>query len=405
MASGTLHSTGIARHTIWAARLVVLAVFLDLFVQFPTIAPYAEGLGASVALVGIVVAAYSFTNLFGNLGAGFVLDRWGRRFPIALGLAITAVAVFSYSLVQTPEQLIVVRAIHGIGAAVLAPGAFAMIGDRAPADRWGRAMGLTGALIAVAALVGPPVAGILRDRWGADAVFFVDSAVLLTTLVIFLLVARDDSVTGDAAGSDAGADQQRASTKPALWSAYAAAFAITVGVGALVAYLPLMLENQGVSAARTGYSFGIYAFVAMLVMASPLNRASDRFGRFGPLIVGLVGVAAGLAILGVFTEYAGVAAGMAVFGFGYGIVFPSAAALVIGATGADRRGMAFGVFYAVYSLGVVVGAAGSGVLADLDDGLVGLPFLVAAAVVICAAPVVELMRRRAGNHARRHVSG
>ena len=301
--------------------------------------------------------------------------------------------MFCYSVVQTPEQLIVVRAIHGIGAAVLAPGAFTMIGDRAPADRWGRAMGLTGALIAVAALVGPPVAGILRETWGADAVFYVDSAVLLTTLVIFLLVARDDGVTTEDDGSDAGATQQRASTRPALWSAYGAAFAITVGIGALVAYLPLMLENQGVSAARTGYSFGIYAFVAMLVMASPLNRASDRFGRFGPLIVGLVGVAAGLAILGAFTEYAGVAAGMAVFGFGYGIVFPSAAALVIGATGAERRGMAFGVFYAVYSLGVVVGSAGSGVLAGIGDGLVGLPFLVAAAVVICAVPFVELMRR------------
>ena len=398
MASGTLHSAGIARHTIWAARLVVLAVFLDLFVQFPTIAPYAEGLGASAALVGIVVAAYSLTNLFGNLGAGFVLDRWGRRLPIVVGLAITIVAVFSYSLVQTSEQLIAVRAIHGIGAAVLAPGAFSMIGDRAPSDRWGRAMGLTGALIAVAALVGPPAAGILRDTWGADAVFFVDSAVLLMTLITFLVIARDD-VPGAQQGTSAPlvASQEDTSRKPALWSAYGATFAITVGIGVLVAYLPLVLEDKGETAARTGYSFGIYAVVAMLVMASPLNRASDRFGRFSPLIVGLVGVAAGLAILGVFTDYAGVAAGMAVFGFGYGIVFPAAAALVIGATGADRRGMAFGIFYAVYSLGVVVGASGSGILADLDGGFVGLPFLVAAALVLVAVPLVEVMRRGAGN--------
>ena len=306
MTSGTLHSTGIARYTIWAARLVVLAVFLDLFVQFPTIAPYAEGLGATVAVVGFVVAAYSFTNLFGNLGAGFVLDRWGRRFPIIVGLVITTVAVFCYSIVQTPEQLIAVRAVHGIGAAVLAPGAFTMIGDRAPADRWGRAMGLTGALIAVAALVGPPAAGILRDTWGADAVFYVDSAILLATLITFVVIARDDEKGTDTGDQDAITTQQeRAAVRPALWSAYGAAFAITVGIGALVAYLPLMLENQGETAARTGYSFGIYAFVAMLVMASPLNRASDRFGRFGPLIVGLVGVAAGLAIIGVLHRVCG----------------------------------------------------------------------------------------------------
>ena len=81
MASSTLHSAGIARYTIWAARLVVFAAFFDLFVQFPTIAPYAESLGASAALVGVIVAAYSFTNLFGNLGAGYVLDRWGRERP------------------------------------------------------------------------------------------------------------------------------------------------------------------------------------------------------------------------------------------------------------------------------------------------------------------------------------
>ena len=156
MASGTLQNTGIARHTTRAARLVVLAAFFDLFVQFPTIAPHAGQLGASAALVGVIVAAYSFTNLFGNLGAGFVLDRWGRRTPLIVGMAITVIAVLSYTVVQTPAQMIAARALHGIGAAVLAPGAFSIIGDRAASDRWGQAMGLTGTLIAVAALIGAP---------------------------------------------------------------------------------------------------------------------------------------------------------------------------------------------------------------------------------------------------------
>ena len=390
MASNTLQSSGIARHTIWAARLVVFAAFFDLFVQFPTIAPYAESLGASAAFVGVIVAAYSFTNLFGNLGAGYVLDRWGRRTPMLLGMAITVIAVFSYSLVQTPEQMMIARAVHGIGAAVLAPGAFSIIGDRTAADRWGHAMGITGALIAVAALIGPPAAGILRDVWGANVVFYVDSAFILITLIAFLIIARDDTRTVHTGDSDG--PPQDTSKKPALWSAYAAAFTITVGIGALVTYLPLMLEEQGETAARSGYSFGIYALVAMLVMASPISRAGDRYGRFGPLMLGLVGIAIGLALLGVLEGYGGVVAGMAVFGLGYGLVFPAATALVASATGADRRGMAFGVFYAVYSLGVVVGASGSGRLASLSDNLVGLPFLVAAVVVVAAVPLVAIMR-------------
>ena len=378
---------------MWAARLVVLAAFFDLFVQFPTIAPHAQQLGASAALVGFIVAAYSFTNLFGNLGAGFILDRWGRRTPLVIGMVITILAVLSYSLVQTPAQMIAARAVHGIGAAVLAPGAFSIIGDRAASDRWGQAMGLTGALIAVAALIGPPVAGILRDAWSADAVFIVDAAFLFMTLVVFLLITRDASMTSPAPKSESRSDaKERTWRKPYLWSAYGAAFAITVGIGALVTHLPLLLQDQGETAARTGYTFAIYALVAMLVMASPISRSGDRFGRFGPLILGLLAIAAGLAVLGVLTGYAAIAAGMAVFGLGYGLVFPAATALVIGATGADRRGMAFGVFYAVYSLGVVVGAAGSGRLAELEGDLAGLPFLAAAALVIAAVPIVVATR-------------
>ncbi len=396
MASGTLQSAGIARHTTWAARLVVFAAFFDLFVQFPTIAPHAEGLGASAAMVGIIVAAYSFTNLFGNLGAGFVLDRWGRRTPLVVGMAIAIVAVLSYSLVQTPVQMIAARAVHGIGAAVLAPGAFSIIGDRAASDRWGQAMGLTGALIAIAALVGPPVAGILRDAWSADAVYIVDAALLFTTLIVFLLITRDSS-TSALKAAPSPSPNTLTWRNPGLWSAYGAAFAITVGIGALVTHLPLVLQDQGETAARTGYTFAIYALVAMIVMASPISRAGDRFGRFGPLILGLLGVAAGLSVLGVFTGYAAIAAGMAVFGLGYGLVFPAATALVIGATGADRRGMAFGIFYAVYSLGVVVGASASGRLSELGDNSVGLPFLAAAAVVIAAVPAVAALRRAARN--------
>ena len=397
MASKTLSSIDISRYSVWAARLVVLAAFFDLFVQFPTMAPHARNLGASAALVGLIVAAYSITNLFGNLGAGFVLDRWGRHRPIMVGLAITTLAVLSYAFVTSPEQLLAARAVHGIGAAALTPGAFAILGDRAASGQRARAMGLAGALIAVPAMIGPPAAGILRDAWGADAVFFVDAAFLAITLVAFVAATREAprSTPSRMAAAKANAGASLLGSR-LLWSAFIAQFAITVGVGVLVAHLPLVLENQGESAARAGYSFAIYAFVSMLVMASPIGGASDRIGRYGPLLVGLLGVAAGLAVLGVSAGYGVIAAGMAVFGLGYGLVFPAATAMVAEAAGSARRGMAFGVFYAVYSLGVAVGSAGSGRLAGLFEDLVALPFVISAVVVVAAIPVVAMVRRPRG---------
>ncbi len=356
-------------------------------------APHARNLGASATLVGVVVAAYSVTNLFGNLGAGIVLDRWGRRGPIVLGLAITALAVLSYAFVRSPEQLLIARAIHGIGAAALTPGAFSIIGDWIASDQRGRAMGLAGAMIAIPAMIGPPAAGILRDTWGADSVFFLDAVVLAITLIAFAAVTRQlpsKAVRRDAQGA-AGGD-----TTPngrLMLSANATLFAVTVGVGVLVAHLPIVLENSGESAARSGFTFAIFALVAILVMASPIGGASDRLGRFVPLLAGLVGVAAGLAALAIAAGYGAIAAGMAVFGLGYGLVFPAATALVTESAGPGRRGMAFGIFYAVYSLGVAIGSAGSGRLSGLHEDSMGTPFFVAAAVVLVAIPIVGVIRR------------
>ena len=82
---------------------------------------------------------------------------------------------------------------------------------------------------------------------------------------------------------------------------------------------------------------------------------------------------------------------MAVFGLGYGLVFPAATAMVTESAGSARRGMAFGVFYAVYSLGVAIGSAGSGRLAGFYEDFMGLPFFVAAVVVLVAAPIVGVI--------------
>ena len=159
----------------------------------------------------------------------------------------------------------------------------------------------------------------------------------------------------------------------------------------------MLIEDLGESAARTGYSFAVYALVAMLVMASPTSRAGDRYGRVLPLSIGLVALAGGLAALGVSETYTAILAGMALFGLGYGLVFPAAAALVTAATGAERRGTAFGIFYAVYSLGVVVGAAGSGRIAEVQGDFAGYPFLAAAALVLLAVPPVAAAGRAAAS--------
>src|SRR3989337_1274532 len=155
---------GLVDRSLWAARVVTLASFLDLFMQFPVVAPYAATLGASAGMGGAIVGMYSAANLAGNVLSGAVLDRWGRRGPLLGGLAATAAAVMLYVLARSPGQLLGVRAFQGFAAAILTVGAFTIMGDAARADHRARVMGRSGAVIGAAAVLGPPLAGAPPDR-------------------------------------------------------------------------------------------------------------------------------------------------------------------------------------------------------------------------------------------------
>ena len=385
---------GPAAPSVWPARLVILVAFLDLFMQFPIVAPYARSLGASPLMVGVVTAAYSATNLIGNLVAGPFLDRWGRKRPVQMGLLMTAAALVACAVARTADQLLMARVVHGVSAAVLTPGAFAMIGDVAGVDRRARAMGINGALIAAAAMTGPPVAGILRDRLGAGVVFLLSATLMLVVAALFARWADDPGAVSPRLPATPSPGRRSPWSRPRLVAACLAALALTVSLGTLVTHLPVALAARGEPSGRTGLAFTVYAVVAMAVMAGPPSRWSDRSDRFVPLAGGLALVAVGMLVLGNARAMGGVAAGMAVFGLGFGLLFPSAAALVAEATERSERGAAFGIFYAVYSLGVVIGSVLSGALGSWIPSAAEGPFLLGSTTALLAVPALLLLRRR-----------
>jgi MFS family permease len=379
--------------TILAARLVIFVTFLDLFIQFPVVAPFARGLGATPYAVGWIVGVYSLTNLLGNLAAGFALDRWGRKRPVLCGLLVSVLALAAYAAVATPGQLLAVRAAHGLATAVLTPGAFALIGDTAAVDHRARVMGVSGAIIAVAATVGPPLASALGDRFGVGRLFLGASGLMLVAALCF---ARWASETAAPAAPEDGAPSAGHLTVLTRWplvTAYMAVLALTVGLGTLVTHLPQMLVARGDAGVR-GAVFTAYAVLAVLAMAGPLGRLSDRTGRYGPIAGGLSLIGLGMLLLALVPSAVGALLGMAVFGFGFGLLFPPAAALVVEATDRSERGAAFGVFYAIYSFGVVVGSVLSGLLAEWGGEASAGPFLVGGTVALAAAPAVLAFGRR-----------
>ncbi|EGL83297.1 major facilitator superfamily MFS_1 [Caldalkalibacillus thermarum TA2.A1] len=364
---------------------VIIVSFFDNFTQLPIISVYAQELGGSPFLIGLVVGLYSFSNMVSNVVAGRWIDRWGRKKIMVAGMLMAGVSVALYAFVSTAQQLAVVSFLHGIGGGLLVPAAYAFLGDRTKGKGRGQAMALSGAAIGVAAIVGPAYGGIIAQRLGLDWVF-VSVAILLILTAVLVFLFLPDHYQGAGSGKADRYDLLRLLKNPQLNQAYLGAFALMFAVGILTMMLPLKVDALGFGSALTGVLMSVYGLVAIVLFVLPTNRLSDRLGRIKPMIYGLLLLGTALLVLSLFSMQPAMFIAMVVFGAGFALLFPAIAALVVDQARREERGRAFGLFYAFFSLGVVIGPLVVGSLAVAPDQglLVGAVGILLMGIVLIA---------------------
>lgn len=121
-----------------------------------------------------VTSAYLLAYAVPLLITGRLGDRFGPRRVYLVGLAVFTLASLGCGLSTSLGMLIGMRAVQGLGAAMMTPQTMAVITRTFPPERRGAAMGLWGATSGVAMLVGPLAGGFLVDGLGWEWIFFVN---------------------------------------------------------------------------------------------------------------------------------------------------------------------------------------------------------------------------------------
>src|SRR5437763_1651775 len=116
-----------------------------------------------------VVAATASTPLWGKLG-----DRHGHKRLMQIALADFLIASALCGLAQNLTDLIVARAVQGIGAGGLMTLAMAAVGDLVPMRERGRYQGYIAATFAAATVLGPLIGGLLVQHVSWRWVFYVN---------------------------------------------------------------------------------------------------------------------------------------------------------------------------------------------------------------------------------------
>lgn len=143
------------------ALLPVLAlcsflVGFDLIVTIPLIPTMVRDTNIPIDLGGLLVTAYAVAYAVFAPVFGAISDYWGRKKMLIIGIITFAIATALTGIADNFEMLVVFHILSGIGAGMISPGVFVIVGDHYSYEQRGRAMGIiTDALIS-ASIIGVP---------------------------------------------------------------------------------------------------------------------------------------------------------------------------------------------------------------------------------------------------------
>jgi EmrB/QacA subfamily drug resistance transporter len=143
-----------------------------------------QSLNATVLDVQWVVESYALFLAALLLLGGAAGDRFGRRLVFCSGVALFALASLGCGVAPGVGQLIVARAVQGVGGALLVPGSLAIISASFDAERRGQAIGTWSGFTAITAAVGPVIGGWLIEHVSWRTVFLINVPLAFAVLLI-----------------------------------------------------------------------------------------------------------------------------------------------------------------------------------------------------------------------------
>lgn len=351
---------------IWALGLVSLLMDISSELIHSLLPVFlVTGLGASMVTVGLLEGAAEATALIVKVFSGALSDWWGKRKPLALlGYGLGAATKPLFALATTVEPVIAARLIDRIGKGIRGSPRDALVADIAPPEQRGAAFGLRQSLDTVGAFLGPMLAVGLMLLWHNDfqAVFWV--AVIPAVLCVLLLVfgVQEPERPAGAARTPPISREKLRQLDGAYWW--------VVGMGAVFtlarfseAFLVLRMQQGGLALAWVPLVLIVMNAVYALG-AYPLGRLADAVSHRTLLALGLLVLMAADALLAWSDRGIAAWVGIALWGLHMAMTQGLLATMVADTAPADLRGTAFGLFYLVSGVAMLLASALAGLLWD-----------------------------------------
>lgn len=372
----------------------------------PLLPIFALALGASDAYLGFIVSVSTLTGMVSKPLFGLLSDRLGRRLWLLIGTGFFTFTPFAYLFIHTPEQLLVLRLVHGLATAIYGPVTLAYLTENFP-SRMAERVGWFSLARSGGYVIGPAVSGLLLLYVEPVAIFTLIG--IISSLAFLPILWLPEGKRPSAAVLPKFRTQIRQAVttsfkSPVLWLAGGIESGSYILLYAVKAFMPIYALAAGVSVAAVGGLFAMQETVHMIL--KPLGgRLADRLGNLPMIGLGMLLLGIGTILIGQGTSLTTLGVAALLLGTAQALIFPATIALLAGGQQATERGSMLGLLGALRNGGKVAGPVVAGSLIARFDfiltfNILGAGFLAGVGLVLLTFFYFRFQRflRNDGHH-------
>jgi len=320
---------------------------------------FAQLFGASFLDLGYIGTAYAVTYAVGPVLVGRLVDRVNRvrlyGFAIMINVGTTVALAFSKSV----SEIIVVRALAGVGLAFFWPITEALTLELAHKEGRVRELGLFSVSFGTAFLIGPTLGGIEIQDLGFFDLFVISSALMICALVEAIALLSPEHRTNRARTKHID-EPPHVMLRLLPWYLMIACYGIVSSI--VAAIFPGYANSIGMSAVSIGVLFTAFGIARVLVYST-----AERYSHFGErralVLAGLL-IVLGSAIILLLPTFTGFLIAMMIVGACFAVIYPLSIGLVSRHFSDAQTGFAVGSYESVYGIGSMIGPVVAGTLAS-----------------------------------------
>ena len=338
--------------------LVMIASFLFLFGTMfnnPLINGYAESLGASSVLAGVIVGIMSFAAMFLRPIAGNLTDKFSKYQLSFIGGVLIFIGIVGYIISPNGGFLLLFRIINGTGFVLCTVCMTTWIAFLVPRQHVGAAMGLYGLMNALAMSIAPAISINLYKVIGYRQTMMLPAAATLIMIIIIQFVGNR-AVPKKRTGEKKKFKLISVNALPValLTTCFGLPYFLTQAD--IVTYVAKMHMSVAV-----GSFFFIYAIV-LLIIRTVLKNYFDTV-RFGVWFwMSLIATVLYLVVLAYMNNNLMMALGAAGMAVGYGLIYSVLQSTALLLSPADEQGLGSSTFYLGLDISMAFGPMLAGVV-------------------------------------------